>query len=109
MGIGRRSWNWYQTLNYFNTNKSIEPKEIVGYALKEKMESFDLKSWVTGGTKFNPRFRVIGEYLNQIDSILSQFGLNILQLLRIPGRILFPQRLNFLGQNDSIFSFSANA
>ena len=39
--------------------------------------------------KFDPGFRVIREYLSQIDS-------NILQLLGIPGQIL----LNFLGQND---------
>ena len=50
--------------------------------------------------KFDPGFRVIGEYLSQIDSILrvnlnwlsisSLFEWNILQLLGIPGRILVP-------------------
>ena len=37
---------------------------------KKKWIHFDLKSWVTGGTKIRPGFRVIGEYLSQIDSIL---------------------------------------
>ena len=95
---------------------------------KKKWNHFDLKSWVSGGTKirpgiptnwrifestwldiesqFDPGFRVIGEYLRQIDSqywgkstlniesnwisILSQIDSNILQLFTIPGRILVP-------------------
>ena len=42
--------------------------------------------------KFDPGFRVIGEYLSQTDSIL---------------RVNLKNWPNFLGQNDSIFSFSA--
>ena len=45
--------------------------------------------------KFDTRFRVIGEYLSQIDSIL-----------RVNFEITFRKWLNFLGQNDSIFSFN---
>ena len=85
---------------------------------KEKWSHIDLKIWVTGGSKFDPIFRVIGEYLSQFDSILwvnsnwlsicsqfdsnifqlltnwlslsSQFDSNIQQLLGIPGRIIVP-------------------
>ena len=58
----------------------------------KKWSHFDLKSWVTGGTKIDTRFRVIEEYLSQIDSIL-RVKLTIwlsIQLLGIPGRILVP-------------------
>ena len=41
-------------------------------------------------------------------SISSQFDANIIQILGISGRILVPPGLNFLGQNDSIFSFSVD-
>ena len=42
------------------------------YTLKDKIWShFDLKSWFTGGIKLYLGFRVIGEYLSQIDSIVS--------------------------------------
>ena len=96
---------------------------------KKKIWShFDLKSWVTGGTKIRPGIpstwrifesnwlyidfdsilRINSNWLSlssqfdsiltltrfwksiQIDSISSQFDLNILQLLGIPGRILVP-------------------
>ena len=63
----------------------------------KKGSHFDLKSWVTGGTEIRPGFRVIGEYLSQIESqffnwllISSQFDSNILKLLRISGQILVP-------------------
>ena len=39
-------------------------------SLKEKRGHFDLKSVVTGGTKSQSGFRVIGEYLTQFDPIL---------------------------------------
>ena len=94
--------------------------------------------------RFDSGFRVIGEYLTQIDailrvnlsnclSILSQPDSNILQILGIPGEFQFVKLTlniesilliyspitrnpgsnfsspcdNFLGQNESIFSFSA--
>ena len=69
-------------------------------ALKEKIEPFWPKKLVKSLSelKFDPGFRVIGEYMSQIDSILrvnfeiesSQFDSNILQLLGILGRILVP-------------------
>ena len=49
---------------------------------KKKWSHFDLKSWVTGET----RFRVIGEYLSEIYSILwvnlidSQYRVNLTQI-----------------------------
>ena len=65
-----------------------------GLHWKKKWSHFDLKSWVTGGTKFDPGLRVIGEYLSKIDSILrvnfemdSQFSVNLTRLLDL-GRIL---------------------
>ena len=132
---------------------------------KKKRSHFDLKSWVTAELKFDPRFRVIGEYLSQIDLILrvnsnwfseskltqywdsiqidsrnpnwlnikSQFkltfGIQIDSILRVNSnwfseskltqifsnysesrvKFQFSQWLNFLGQNDSIFSFSVLA
>ena len=73
--------------------------------MRKKLSHFDLKSWVTGGTKIRPNF------LCQNDSIfflsvhrekkLSHFDLKS----RVTGGIkIWP---NFLGQNDSIFSLSA--
>ena len=70
--------------------------------------------------KFDPRFRVIGKYLSQIDSqyrvnihvnsnwlsISSQYDSNILQLLGILGRILVPPATQLFRSNDSIFSLS---
>ena len=57
------------------------------------------------------------EYLSQIDSILrvnmtsilisSQFDSNILLYSESRVEFQFHQLLNFLGQNDSIFTFSA--
>ena len=57
---------------------------------KKKWSHFDLKNRVTGWTKIESGFRIIGEYMNWLD-IESQFDSNILQLLRIPGRILISQ------------------
>ena len=73
-------------------------------SLNKKMSHFYLKSWVAGGTKFVPGFRVIGEYMSQIGSTLSPFDSNILQLLGIPGGILFPPVTQILGSIDPIFS-----
>ena len=68
---------------------------------KKKWSHFDLKSWVTGGTKIRPgipsNWRIFesnwldieSQFWNQL-STSSQFYSNILQLLEIPGRILVP-------------------
>ena len=83
-------------------------------SLKQKMESFWPKKLSPAELKYDPRFRVIEEYLSQIDSILrvklsiwllissqfellkqlsfwlsiySKFDSNILQLVGISGRI----------------------
>ena len=59
--------------------------------------------------KFNLEFRVIGEYLIQID---SQYRVNLTQILSnysVPESKFSStseQWLNFLGQNDSVLSFS---
>ena len=67
--------------------------------LKEKWSHFNLKSWVTNGTKIWPVIQVIGECLSQIDSISSQFKLifNIESswhkyspITWIPGQIFVP-------------------
>ena len=74
---------------------------------KKKLSHFDLKSWVTGGTKI--RYGIPSNWKifeSKWLDIESQFDSNILQLLGIPAQILFRQWLNFLGQNESIFSFS---
>ena len=66
---------------------------------KKKWSHFDLKSWVTGGIKIwlgiPSSWRIFES--NWLD-IESQFDWNILQYS--------VTRLNFLGQNDSISSFS---
>ena len=54
---------------------------------KKKWSHFDLKSWVTGGTKIQPRYWVS---ISNCLSISIQFDSNILQLLGIQGRILAP-------------------
>ena len=61
---------------------------------KEKWIYFDLKSWVTGGTKVRPGipsqlFNIESQFKNWT-SISNQFDSNILQLLGIPGRTLVP-------------------
>ena len=54
--------------------------------LKEKWSHFDLKSWVTGGTKIRLKYS---------------------KITRNPGSNLSSDKsLNISGQNDSIFSFS---
>ena len=75
---------------------------------KKKCSHFDLKSWVTGRTKIRSGFRVIEKYFSEIDSILRVNLTQILQITRNPGSNFssVDQWLNFLGQNDSIFSFS---
>ena len=81
---------------------SLNTERKNGVILTKKVESL-------AEVKFDPGFRVIGEYLSQIESILgikliidivnqidienqidNQFNSNILQLLEIPGRILVP-------------------
>ena len=64
-----------------------------------KRSHSDLNRWVTSGTKIRP-----GIPSNK--RISSQFDSNILQLFGISGWILVPQWLNFLGQNDYIFSLT---
>ena len=75
--------------------------------LKEKWSHFDLKSWVTGGTKIRP---VIPSNWKIFESnwlsISSQFDSNILQLLRITGRILVPPVTQLFRSKWLIFSFS---
>ena len=57
--------------------------------LKEKWSHFDLKSWVTSGTKRDPGFRIIWRiFESNWLSISSQFDTNILQLLGTLGQIL---------------------
>ena len=100
---------------------------------KKKWSHVDLKSWVTGVTKIWPRipsnWRIFEsnwlDIENQIDiltlniksiwlSISSQFDsqyrVNLTQIFsnytEFRVEFWFRQRLNFLGQNDSIFSLS---
>ena len=70
---------------------------------RKKRSHFDLKSWVTGGTKIRPE---IPSNWRIFESISSQFDSNILQWLEISGWILVPLVTQLLGQNYSIFSFS---
>ena len=65
---------------------------------KKKLSHFDLKSWVNGGSK-------IRESNCQFD---TQYRVNLTQIFSNCSEVefLFRQWLNFLGQNDSIFSFS---
>ena len=92
---------------------SIFASDTIYITLKEKWSHFDLKSWVTGGTKiwsgipsywrlFDSNWLDIESQVNSnwldIESqiglnwldIESQFDSNILQLLGIPDRILIP-------------------
>ena len=68
----------------------LSHKHLPFYTERKKWSHFDLKNWVTGGTKIRPgnpsNWRIFET--NWLD-IASQFNW-----------------LNFLGQNDSIFSFS---
>ena len=88
--------------------------------LKEKMESFWPEKFESlAELKFDPGFRVIGEYSSQINSILrvnltiwlsisSQFDSNILQLLGIPGRILVPPGTRIFRSKWLHFSFQCS-
>ena len=85
-------------LNFFADVNSLS-RLVIHW--KKKWSHFDLKSWVTGGTKIRPGIpsnrRMIesnwldieSQILNWL-SISNQFDSNILQLLGIPGRILVP-------------------
>ena len=91
---------------------------------KIKWSHFDLKSWVTEGTNIQPAilsdWRIFESNWLDIESqiklrvnkkwlsLSSQFDSNILLLLGIPVEFSFRQWLNYLGQNNYIFSFSAN-
>ena len=71
--------------------------------LKEKMESLwpkKLNHW--RNLKFDPGFRLIGEYLSQYRVNLNKIFSNDSES-RV--EFQFHQWLDFLGQNDSIFSF----
>ena len=63
---------------------------------KKKWNHFDLKNWVTGGTKIRPEipsnWRIFD--LNWL-SISSLFDSNILQILRIPDRTSVPPVTQF--------------
>ena len=76
--------------------------------LNEKMESFwpkKLSHW--GELKFYPGFRVIGEYLSQID---STYRVNLTQIFsnysEYRGRILFPPVTQLFRSKWLHFSFS---
>ena len=61
-----------QMLHFICRPKSYWPARQFSKRLlwKIKWSHFNLISWVTGGTKFRPpKFRVIGKYLRQIDSL----------------------------------------
>ena len=68
---------------------------------KKKWSHFDLKSWVTGGTKIWPgipsNWRIFELYWLKYSPITRNPGPNFSSA---------SQRLNFLGQNYLIFSFS---
>ena len=72
--------------------------------------AYDLKRWDTGRINIWPEIKNIWKIFesNWLD-IESQFSSNILQLLGIPGWILVLPVTHILGQNDSIFSFSAES
>ena len=59
---------------------------------KEKWSHFDLKSWVTGGTKIRPgipsNWRILESNWLNIESQIINLTQIFLQLLGIPGRIL---------------------
>ena len=68
----------------------------VACSLKEKWSHFDLKSWVTGGTKIHVNSSIPSNWRifeSKSLSLSSHFDFNILQLLRIPGRILYSSTL----------------
>ena len=78
-----------------------------GTPLREKWSHFDLKSWVTNGTKIRPGIPSNGRIFesNWLDNE-SQFDSMNLQLLGIPGRILFPLVTQLFRSKWFRFSFS---
>ena len=74
----------------------------------KKWSHFDLKSWVTGGTKVRPsRLRVIGEYLNELTLNIE---LNLLSISsQIGSQYWFKLTLNIESNSLSISSqFNSN-
>ena len=88
-------------LNFLGQNDS----NFFSVHREKKLNHFDLKSWVTGGTKIRPNF------LGQNDSIFlsmhweKKFSHFDLKSWVTGGIKIQP---NFLGQSDSIFSLSAS-
>ena len=87
---------WYSHMNVqfpVQLFCSISLLILVLFTLKQKMKSFDLKSWVTGGTKIRP-------------GIPSNWRIFESNWLDNESQFLNEWTLKFLGQNGSIFSFS---
>ena len=74
-----------------NTHRHTSQWQALQIICTEKWTHFDLKRWVTGGTKIWPGIPSNSRTFesNWLD-IDSQFDSNILQLLGIPSRILVP-------------------
>ena len=51
-------------------------EEVRALHWNKELSHFDLKSWVTGGTKIRPGYRVIGEFLSQYRVNLTQIFSN---------------------------------
>ena len=91
----------YMDQSYVSSKKEIKILKWKSSLKQKKWSHFDLKNWVTGGTKIRPgipsNWRIFEsnwldiekEFLNCL-SISSQFDSKILQWLGIPGRILVP-------------------
>ena len=79
--------------------------------LKEKWSHFDLKSWVTDGTKIRPgipsswRIPIWVKLTRNFEAILLYYS--PIKYSESRSEFYFCQWLNFLGQNNSIFSCSA--
>ena len=115
-------WTWQQSCCYYRIFILRHPRphfdgrngSFKAHTLK-KWSHFDLKSWVTGGTKKRPGIPGFIDIDSNIESqfnllsIFSQFDSNILQLLGIPGRILVLPVTQLLGQNDSLLFFRCSA
>ena len=99
---------------------------ITRYFIREIVEMWKLSHWKKNGViltwkiidslvelKFDPGFRVIGIYLSKLTLywesiwINSQYQVNLTQIFSIHSEsrveFWFHQRINFLGQNASIF------
>ena len=87
----------WRAAKHLNASQMMTFGHAMGW--KKKLSHFDLKNWVTGGTKIQPGIWIIGEYLSQIDSIL-RVNFNYSESL-----VEFQSRLwlIFLGQHDYIF------